>query len=140
MSMSKQRVFLTGATGAMGYLGMLSLLEDANEQELVVLVRPSAKNKELLSPYQGYKDLTIRWGDLTNYDDVYACVDGADVVLHVAAFVSPAADYYPLEAMRINYGAAKNLMQAIEAQGRKEDIRFVNIGTVAETGDRMIAV
>ncbi len=135
--MKKQRVFLTGATGAMGYLGMIELLKDADVQEVIVLARPSDKNKKLLTPYQGIAGLTIYWGDLTNYDDVYKCVEAADIVLHVAAFVSPAADYHPQEAMKINYGSTRNLIRAIEAQGRKDNIRFVNIGTVAETGDRM---
>ena len=135
--MSKQRVFLTGATGTMGFLGMQALLEDPDELDVVVLARGSEKNKELLKPYEGLGNLTIRWGDLTNYDDVAACVQGVDLILHVAAFVSPAADYYPKEAMKINFGSTRNLLRAIEEQERKKDIRFVYIGTVAETGDRM---
>lgn len=127
---------MTGATGAMGFLGMQALLNNP-EREVVVLARPSEKNRELLKPYEEREGLTIRWGDLTNYDDEFACVQGADIVLPVAAFVSPAADYYPAEAMKINYGSIKNLLRAFSEQGRTDDIRFVYIGTVAETGDRM---
>ena len=135
--MKKQRVFLTGATGTMGFHTLNGLLGDANEQEVVILARRSEKNEKMLQPYLNTDGLIIRWGDLTRFEDVSQCVDGADIILHVAAFVSPAADDDPKEAMRINFGAAKNLIRAIEAQGQKDNIRFVNIGTVAETGDRM---
>lgn len=135
--MKKQRVFLTGATGAMGFMGLLELLKDIEKQDIVTLARPSEKNKKLLEPYMNIDGLTIHWGDLTSYDDVFRCVEGADIILHVAAFVSPAADYYPKEAMKINFGSTRNILRAIEQQGRQEDIRLVYIGTVAETGDRM---
>lgn len=74
---------------------------------------------------------------VNDYDDVYKCIEGVDLILHVAAFVSPAADYYPKQSMKINYGSTKNLVRAIKEQGRMDDIKFVNIGTIAETGDRM---
>ncbi|MEL7608950.1 MAG: NAD(P)-dependent oxidoreductase [Bacillota bacterium] len=135
--MKKQRVFLTGATGAMGFLGLNELLKDSDRQELVTLARPSEKNKKMLEPYLGVPGLTIYWGDLTDYGDVYNCVMDADLVLHVAAFVSPAADYYPEEAMKINFGSTHNILRAIKEQGRREEVGLVYIGTVAETGDRM---
>jgi nucleoside-diphosphate-sugar epimerase len=131
----KQRVFLTGATGTMGFLGMKALLEDSAELDLLVLARPSEKNKKMLSPFGDR--LRIQWGDLTNYEDVKACVQDADIVLHVGAFVSPAADYYPKEAMKINYGSTVNLVKAVRELGQQQQTRLVYIGTVAETGDRM---
>lgn len=33
-------------------------------------------------------------GDHNNYDDVLKCVKGCDLIFHIAAFVSPAADGY----------------------------------------------
>jgi len=135
--MKKQRVLLTGASGAMGFAGLNELLKDTNIQDIVILVRPSDKNKKTFRLYEGREGLTIYWGDLTNYDDVYKSIEGVDIILHVAAFVSPAADNNPEMAMKINYGSAKNLVKSIEEQGRKEHIKFVNIGTIAETGDRM---
>ena len=81
--MTKQRIFLTGATGAMGIPSVKALLEDLGEIELVVLVRPSKENKKKLMPYSGIAGLTIVWGDLSNYDDIKTCVKNADIVLHV---------------------------------------------------------
>jgi nucleoside-diphosphate-sugar epimerase len=135
--MAKQQVFLSGVTGTMGFQGMKALLEDADEIELVVLVRPSEKNKKIMSPFSGISGLTIVWGDLTNYEDVKNGVKNTDVVLHVGAFVSPKADYHPQEAMRINYGSTVNIVKAIKELGQAGRTRLVYIGTVAETGDRM---
>lgn len=95
------------------------------------------KNHRLLAPYEAMPGLNIVWGDLTDYGAVLRCVNNGDVLLHVAAFVSPAADYDPKRAMKINYGSTRNLIRAIYELGQQERTRFVYIGTVAQTGDRM---
>ncbi|MHB1453120.1 MAG: NAD-dependent epimerase/dehydratase family protein [Saccharofermentanales bacterium] len=135
--MRRQCVFLTGATGSMGLAGLNELLKDASEQDVVILARPSTKNKVLLLPYSARSGLTIHWGDLCSYEDVYACVARSDIVLHVGAFVSPEADYYPERAMQINYGSTMNIITAIREQKRENEVKLVYIGTIAETGDRM---
>lgn len=135
--MKKQTVFITGATGGMGFESLKQILEDKEKQNVIILVRDSEKNRKLLKDYRNIPELTIKWGDLTNYQDVYECVKDADIVLHIAAFVSPAADYYPEKAMKNNLGSTKNIVDAILEQGREQEVKLVNIGTVAETGDRM---
>jgi nucleoside-diphosphate-sugar epimerase len=137
MNMKKQRVFLTGATGGMGMVGLQELLKDGAYQDVVILVRDSEQNRKKLERFAGNPNLIIHWGDLTNYQDVYACVKEADLILHVAAFVSPAADYHPQQAMKINYGSMRNLIGAIQEQGRTDSVKLAAIGTIAETGDRM---
>lgn len=133
--MKKQRVFLTGATGGMGFAGMQEFLKFEDRQELVILARPSEKNKELLADYENR--VQIVWGDLTEYEDVLTCVRGADVVLHVGAFVSPEADYHPKRAMEINFGSTMNIIEAIKECGQGDTTKLAYIGTIAETGDRM---
>lgn len=135
--MDKQRVFLTGATGGMGFASLKEMLKDTDKQDIVILTRDSEKNRLLLEPYINTSGLEIVWGDLTDYDTVLKCVKGCDLILHIAAFVSPAADYYPKQAMKVNYGSTKKLIQAIYELGQENYTRFVYIGTVAETGDRM---
>lgn len=135
--MGKQTVFITGATGTMGFESLKQMLEDHDKQNIIILARDSEKNRKLLADYMEIPEVTVKWGDLTNYQDVYDCVKQADIVLHIAAFVSPAADYYPDKAMKINFGSTKNIIDAIIDQGREREVRFVYIGTVAETGDRM---
>ncbi|GGE31592.1 epimerase [Pullulanibacillus camelliae] len=135
--MKKQKVFLTGATGGMGFNGLNELLKDTDKQDIVILVQDTERDRKKLDGYENRKGLTIHWGDLTNYDDVYSCVKDADIILHVAALVSPAADYHPELAMKVNYGGMKNLIRAIREQNRMDTVKLVSIGTIAETGDRM---
>ena len=135
--MEKKTVFLTGACGGMGFQGLTRMLKDGDSYNMFVLVRDSEKNRNILKPYMALGNLEIVWGDLNDYETVYKCVEKSDLVLHVAAFVSPQADYDPQKAMQVNYGSTKNLITAIKEQKRENEVKFVYIGTVAETGDRM---
>lgn len=121
----------------MGFLGLQELLKDIDRQNIILLVPNTERDRQKLNEFQNVKGLTICWGDLTNYSDVSKCVEKADIILHVAALVSPTADYQPQLAMKVNYGGMKNIIQAIHSQGRADSVRLVSIGTIAETGDRM---
>lgn len=134
---NKKTVFLTGATGGMGSCGLKELLKEPSKYDVIILARPSAKNKEMLKLYEGLENLKIVWGDLNNYDDVKTCIRSSDIVLHVAAFVSPEADYYPKQTMKVNHGSTVNIINAIKEDPDHDSIKLVYIGTVAETGDRM---
>ncbi len=134
--MRRKRVFLTGATGTMGGSALKHLLERGT-CDIVTLVRPSEKNKEAMQAVAGEDALEIVWGDLTEYTDVLRCVTGADIVLHPAAFIAPAADHAPETAWKINVGSAEHIVRAIKAQPDPDTVRLLNIGTVAETGDRL---
>ena len=131
-------VFMTGAGGGMGFESFKAMLPDLGSvYELVILLRDSEKNRNLFAPYAETKGLTIVWGDLMNKGDVLRCVELSDIILHIAAFVSPQADYFPKKAMQNNYGSTRNLIEAVKEAGKNDTCRFVYIGTVAETGDRM---
>ena len=45
--MSKQRVFLTGATGGMGFASLKEMLKDTDKQDIVILARDSEENREI---------------------------------------------------------------------------------------------
>ena len=135
--MAKPVVLLTGASGTMGMESFKLMKNDTPRYTLRILVRGSEKNHKLFDEYEGKQGIEIIWGDLNNRDEVDRAVKGASLVLHVAAFVSPAADYNPKKAMEVNYGGTRNLIEAIKDLGQEETTKFVYIGTVAETGDRM---
>ena len=134
--MAKKTVFLTGSSGHMGFASFKELYAHKDKYNIVLLNRGSEKNKKLFMPYENDSDVRLVWGDLMNYEDVLACVTGADYVLHVGGMVSPAADYYPKKTLKTNVTAAQNIVNAVKAQPNADDIRVVYIGTVAETGDR----
>ena len=130
---NKTVVFLTGATGTMGFAGMQEILRYPERYELRILARPSKKNKELLSGLAlTNPQLSIIWGDLTNYDDVLQGVSGSDIVLHVGGMVSPQADYRPKATLRTNITAAENVTKAVLAQKKDKQPKVVYIGSVAQ--------
>lgn len=137
MAHNKKTVFLTGASGSMGHATFLELLTRRDRFDIVVLVLPTQIDKEKMQPYVNKPGVRFVWGDLTRYEDVLACVDGADIVLHPGAFIAPAADHNPDLAFRVNYGGTCNIIKAIKAQSDPDAVKLVYIGTVAMTGDRL---
>jgi len=128
---------MTGASGGMGMASLMQMVQDLDKIHLILLVRDSEKNRAEMKDFENEPGITIVWGDLLDYDTVKSCVQDADLILHIAALVSPTADYYPEKAMQTNYGSTKNLIQAIYDCHGEKGKKFVYIGTVAETGDRM---
>lgn len=132
---SKKRIFLTGASGNMGRAGLDALLDRSDRFSVVALVPPTDIDRRIMAPYE-QRGVAVIWGDLTCYEDVLRGVDGADFVLHVGGLVSPLADAMPELTMKVNVGAAQNIVRAIQAQPDPDRIHLVYIGTVAQTGNR----
>ena len=124
----------------MGGAGLNELLKRRDRFDLVTLVRPSATNQQKLHGLMNEPGLRIVWGDLTRYEDVLACVTGADIVLHPAAMIAPAADHDPEGARAINVGSVENILRAIKAQPDPDRVKLVSIGSVAMTGDRLYPI
>src|ERR1035441_8855329 len=120
----------------MGREGLRQLLERRDRFRVVALVLPTTRDRRILSAYRGDPDLTVVWGDLTNYEDVVQGVTGADYVLHVGGMVSPQADRDPEWTERVNIGGIGNILRAIQAQPDPNQVKLVYIGSVAQTGDR----
>jgi len=150
--MEKEIVFLPGASGSMGYESFKELWKRRDKYNIILLQRPSKKNKKLFKPYENKcgiksipgrgivegKGLKIIWGDATNYDDIAEACKGVDWVLCPMAFISPAADRNPEMAKAVNTTAIEYIIKAIESQpGGADHIKFVYTGTVAATGDRL---
>jgi len=133
----KKRVMITGAAGNMGGETLKFLRNDLAKCELLLFDLDNSTSRHKLKEYERLSGVKVVYGDLLDCDLVYECVKDADIVLHIAAFVSPAADEFPERTMQINYGSAKNIVDSIKKSGRAHVTRFVNIGTIAETGDRM---
>lgn len=129
-------MFITGASGNMGREALRQLLERRDRFRVVALVLSTERDRRVLSAYSGDPDLTVVWGDLTNYEDVLKGITGADYVLHVGGMVSPQADHDPEWTERVNIGGIRNILRAINAQPDPNLVKLVYIGSVAQTGDR----
>jgi len=138
VNVAKKKVLLTGASGSMGGEAFKELLRRRDKYDVVLLLRPSSRNKKLFRKYQGQEGVRIVWGDLRNPEDVLKAVDGVDHVLHPAAFIAPAADRNPPECRRINLGGTQNIIAAIKQQPDNGDhVRLVSVASVAMYGDRL---
>jgi nucleoside-diphosphate-sugar epimerase len=136
--MSKERVLLTGASGHMGWQAFLELLRRLDRYNVRLLLRPSRVNRTKFAQYADQPGVEIIWGDLTSAADVLRAVTGVDAILHPAALISPAADHNPQMARRVNAGGMHNLIEAVRKQPNgPEEIRVVNVGSVAQYGDRL---
>ena len=122
----------------MGFQAFLQLWEKRRQYKIVLLLRPSKKNRKLFRPYlrEGEENLKVVWGDALNRDDLESACQGIDWCLHTMALISPAADRDPERAQMVNTRATKYIVEAIEKQD-PEHIRLVYIGSVAEYGDRL---
>jgi nucleoside-diphosphate-sugar epimerase len=133
---SRKTIFLTGASGNMGAATLHELMARADRFKVKALVLPRDRGNRTIAFYRNHPALDIIWGDLTNYDDVLKGVTEADQVLHIGGMVSPYADRFPDLTMKVNVGAARNIVKAIKAQPDPDAVKLVYIGTVAQTGDR----
>jgi len=150
--MKKEVVFLAGASGSMGFESFKELWKRRAKYDIVLLQRPSKENKKLFKPYEkicGIKSISgkgivegsglkLVWGDATNYDDIAEACKGIDWCLCPMGLIPPAADRNPEMAKAINTTAIEYIIKAIESQsGGADHIKFIYIGTVAATGDRL---
>lgn len=128
-----KNVFITGATGVMGKAALDAVLA-RGDCKVRILVRDSRKNRKLLKPYLGRRDVTVVWGDLLDARAVSRALGDAAVVLHIGGMVSPAADRYPEKTMKVNVGGTRNVVEAVKARPDRDSVRLVYIGSVAQTG------
>jgi len=138
MTATRTRVFLTGATGNWGRKALAEFAERADRVDVVALVLPTDKDREVIGRFADMSNLEVVYGDLTDPAAVGRCVRGADYVLHVGAVVSPLADEHPELARTVNIGSMRTIIDAVRAQPDPSAVAVVGIGSVAETGDRRI--
>jgi len=97
----KQVVLLTGASGSMGFEAFKLLWEKKDLFDIVLLLRPSKKNKRNFGRYAD-NGLKIVWGDALNQGDIEEACKGIDWCLHTMALISPEADRNPEMAHKVN--------------------------------------
>ncbi|MCR2799383.1 NAD(P)-dependent oxidoreductase [Microbacterium sp. zg-Y818] len=131
----RRTVLLTGATGNWGR-ATLRAFRDQPDIVVRAFALATAADRAVLAGFADMENLELCFGDLTRYDDVVRAIDGVDVVLHVAAVVSPLADANPGLARRVNVGSIQNIIRAVAALPDPRAVAVVGVGSVAETGDR----
>ncbi|MEN8202112.1 MAG: NAD(P)-dependent oxidoreductase [Bacteroidota bacterium] len=140
MSDKKQVVLLTGASGSMGFEAFKLLWEKRKSYDIVLLLRPSKKNRRKFRNYERQavreRGLRIVWGDALKRSDVEEACEGIDWCLHPMALIPPEAYRNPEWAEKVNTRATQYIVEAIEARD-PDHIKMIYIGSVAEYGDRL---
>ncbi len=131
------KVLLTGASGTMGQECLRQIAGSSPDIELILFLRPSQKNRNIMEHYEHIQGLKAIWGDLEDYQAILQAIRDVDVIIHAGALVSPEADSFPKRAMRVNYGSTLNFLKAIDELGYNGKLKFVYISSVAVMGDRM---
>lgn len=132
----KTKVMITGATGVMGFKTLQEFMKYPEEFDVRVLARDSKKNRKKLAPYIENYGVQVVWGDLMNQEDVKRAVGDSEYVLHIGGMVSPLADHFPEKTLKVNVGAAENIVDAIKTREDRDNVKLVYIGSVAQTAHR----
>lgn len=130
-----------------------SRVDESGERKynIALLLLPLKKEKEMFASFENEcgidripgkgcvegEGLRIVWGDATNYADMVKAVRGVDWILSPMAFIAPAADHDPETSRAVNTTAVQHIIKAIYEVEGQDHIKFVYIGSVAETGDRL---
>ncbi|MDE5666649.1 MAG: NAD-dependent epimerase/dehydratase family protein, partial [Clostridia bacterium] len=127
-------VALTGTSGAMGGEVLLSLLQSDNNLQVRCVFFDEEKRlpsfvKKTLKKY-GDRVYAFK-GDISRYDDCVHLIDGADYVINCASLIPPKSDHDPVGTYKSNFVGTKNLVDAIIASGRNNEISYVHVATVA---------
>lgn len=133
--MLKKKIFISGITGTMGEAALKHMINYRDKLDIVSIVRDTKENRKKMEKYKEF-DIDIVWGDIRKYEDVKKALRAVDYILHLAALVSPKADYKPKLAWEINVGSIENILRAIGELGLLE-VKLVYIGSVAQTGSRL---
>ena len=132
---NQQRVLLTGAAGTLGSSTFNELLQ-RDDCQLVLLLRPSEKNREYFKPYIDRDDIEVIWGDACDKVDLEKACTNVDWVFAVHALIPPGA-FDVSASERINYQSIADLLDVIKQQPNGlERIKLVFISSISQTGDR----
>ena len=136
MNSKAKTICITGATGTMGQETLKHFLKRRDRFRLKLLVYDSERDRRIMRRYRKYKNIEIFYGNMKDADLVEKCVQDADFVLHIGAMVSPMADKYPEETLKVNLGSTLHIINTIKKQDNADEIGLVYIGTVGMTGCR----
>ena len=133
----KKTILITGASGSMGS-EVLKQIAETGKYSITIILRTKKVNIRLAKSLQKkYPDiLKIIFGDLSIFADCERAVENADYIIHCAAIIPPVIDHNPDAGYKSNFLGTLNLINAVKKRPKKDRIKFIHIGTVAQYGNR----
>ncbi len=148
-----KQIAITGTSGSMGYATYQELLKKSDSYKVMMLVRPSNKNIKTFKKHipaktkrsqikEGFitekENIKILWGDIRNLKTVKKLIQDTDLVINMAAIIPPAALHSKKKIDETNIGGVANIITAIkERENGMNEVKFINISSVAVYGDRL---
>jgi nucleoside-diphosphate-sugar epimerase len=120
----------------MGLKTVKQFLKRRDRFKIKLLVFDSKKDRRIIAPYRRNNYVEVFFGNMKDPELIEKCIEGSDYVLHIGALVSPMADIYPEETIKVNLGSTLHIINAIKKQEHADEIGLVYIGTVGMTGCR----
>ncbi|MDD2412809.1 MAG: NAD(P)-dependent oxidoreductase [Bacteroidales bacterium] len=131
---SKIKVLLTGASGTVGYEILKQLHQQKDRFEITVFDLDKSKTRKMFSKFK--KEIQIKYGDISNNEDVArVCLD-KDFVIHIAAIIPPLADDNQELAYRVNVIGTTNLVRNLEKLSPHAFLIYSS--SISVYGDRLL--
>ena len=117
-------IFITGGAGFISN----KLISRYIESNKIVVFDNFHRDTLSSSPYAKHGNLSIIKGDVLDYDSVFECMEGADIVVHAAAIAGiDTVILQPTKTMRVNMLGTANVLEAARLHGIKD--RVVDFST-----------
>jgi FlaA1/EpsC-like NDP-sugar epimerase len=110
--LTDKTILVTGGTGSMGQVFVRRALagEHGRPRQVIVFSRDEAKQYEMRRKQPNARYIL---GDIRNYADVEAAMEGVDIVVNAAALKQvPSCEYFPEQAILTNCIGAQNIVRA----------------------------
>ncbi len=128
------KVLLTGAFGNVGENTLVALLEKKYDVTCFDIQNKRNEKKAIeLSKDLGKFD--IKWGNITNFNNVKEIVKDFDCIIHLAAIIPPLSEENPELSQAVNVGGMKNFINAMMELEKKP--RFIFTSSISTHGPRM---
>lgn len=131
---SKIKVLLTGASGTVGYEILKQLHQQKDRFEITVFDLDKSKTRKMFSKFK--KEIQIKYGDISNNEDIARVCSDKDFVIHIAAIIPPLADDNPELAYRVNVIGTTNLVRNLEKLSPHAFLIYSS--SISVYGDRLL--
>ncbi len=109
MTPAQLKVLVTGAFGRLGQEGIVRLLEEGHH--VIAFDVPNRRNQKEARRFEGRIETV--WGDIRSLEDIGACVERCDAIIHNAGVLAPASENFPDVAYAVNVTGTKNILDVM---------------------------